>query len=56
MGCGCKDTRKYPYDIKREKKPRMLTREQIQTKKEKILNLRNSVKEQLQTFKRLTNQ
>tara|TARA_R110001583_G_scaffold32455_1_gene110676 strand:+ start:359 stop:529 length:171 start_codon:yes stop_codon:yes gene_type:complete len=56
MGCGCKDTRKYPYNIKRERNPKILTREQVQTKEEKILELREAVKEQLQSFKRLTRQ
>jgi|10_taG_2_1085330.scaffolds.fasta_scaffold29629_4 hypothetical protein len=56
MGCGCKDKRKYPHNIKRVKRPTLLTREQIQTKEEKVLELREAVKEQLQTFKRLTKQ
>jgi|TARA_R110000824_G_scaffold270787_1_gene459255 hypothetical protein len=56
MGCGCKDNRKYPHNIKREKKPSVMTREQIQTKEEKILELRGAVREQLQSFKRLTRQ
>jgi|TARA_R110000851_G_C12847706_1_gene542464 hypothetical protein len=54
MGCGCKDKRKYPHNIKRNKKPSTVTREQVQTKEEKILELKGALREQLLTFKKLT--
>jgi len=54
MGCGCKDKRKYPHNIKREKKPSLLTREQVQTKEEKILELKKGIREQLLNFRRLS--
>ncbi len=46
MGCGCKKNK--------TKRKQQLTREQVQTKDEKILKLREAVREQLNTFKRLT--
>ena len=48
MGCGCKKNNK--------KRKQQLTREQVQTKDEKIVKLREAVREQLNTFKRLTKQ
>jgi lipid II:glycine glycyltransferase (peptidoglycan interpeptide bridge formation enzyme) len=48
MGCGCKN--------KKKKTKEMLTREQVIKKEEQMVKLRESIREQLTTFKRLTKQ
>ena len=48
MGCGCKKSN--------PRKQRQVTRENVQKKEQQILKLKTSIREQLNTFKRLTNQ
>ena len=47
MGCGCKN---------KKRQNKQLTREQVQKKEEQITKLKSSIREQLESFKRLTKQ